>query len=71
MSICVGIFHANTLITLQRLQSLAFGFGTFADAKDQASLPHDGLLRKTRHHAPMIYLGLKHDLAKIVRKYSV
>ena len=26
------------------LHSLAFVFGTFAYAKDQASLPHDGLL---------------------------
>jgi len=26
----VGTFPANTLIALQRLQSLAFGFGTFA-----------------------------------------
>jgi hypothetical protein len=35
----------NTLLTLQRLQSLAFGFGTFASAKDRASSPLDGLLK--------------------------
>jgi len=51
MSIYVGLFPANALIALQRLHSLAFGFGTFAYAKDQASSPRDGLLRKTRHHA--------------------
>jgi hypothetical protein len=34
--------HAHSL---QRLHSLAFGCGTFAYAKDQASLPHDGLLK--------------------------
>ena len=32
--------HARSL---QRRVSLAFGFGTFAYAKDQASLPLDGL----------------------------
>jgi hypothetical protein len=47
MSIGVGLFPANTLISLQRLQSLAFGFGTFAYAKDRASSPHDGLLRES------------------------
>jgi hypothetical protein len=30
MGIGVGLFPANTLITLLRLHSLAFGFGTFA-----------------------------------------
>ena len=39
----------SQVLALQRLQSLAFGFGTFAYAKDQASSPLDGLLRKTRH----------------------
>jgi hypothetical protein len=34
--------HAHSL---QRRPSLAFGCGTFADAKDQASLPLDGLLK--------------------------
>jgi hypothetical protein len=72
MSICVGLFPANTLISFQRLHSLAFGCGpyyrglrrplylqsrqslplsptvwasfrTFACAKDQASLPLNGL----------------------------
>jgi hypothetical protein len=38
-------FPANTLIALQRLHALAFGCGTFAYAKDQASLPLDGLLK--------------------------
>ena len=46
MSIGAGLFPANTLIPLQRLHSLAFGFGTFACAKDQASSPHDGLLKE-------------------------
>jgi hypothetical protein len=84
--ICVGLFPPNTFIALQRLHSLAFGFGpyyrglrrplylrsrqslplsstvwadfkTFAYAKDQASSPLDGLLRKTRHYARMTYLG--------------
>jgi len=36
----------NTLTTLQRLHSLAFGFGTFAYAKDRGSSLHDGLLRE-------------------------
>jgi hypothetical protein len=56
MSMVSGIprKHAHAL---QRLYSLAFSCGTFAYAKDQASLPLDGLLRKTRHHAPMTYLG--------------
>lgn len=43
MSICVGPFPANTLFALRRRPSLAFGYGTFAYAKDQASLPLDGL----------------------------
>ena len=45
MSMVSGIprKHAHSL---QRLQSLAFGFGTFAYAKDQASLPLDGLLKE-------------------------
>jgi hypothetical protein len=30
ISTCVGMSLANTLITLLRLHSLAFGFGTFA-----------------------------------------
>jgi len=51
IGICVGLFPANTLITLLRLHSLAFGIGTFAYAKDRASSPHDGLLGKTRHCA--------------------
>ena len=38
--------HAHSF---QRRILLTFGFGTFADAKDQASSPLDGLLRKTRH----------------------
>jgi len=42
--------HAHSL---QRLYSLALNFGTFANAKDQASLFRDGLLRKTRHHVCM------------------
>jgi|WetSurMetagenome_2_1015567.scaffolds.fasta_scaffold06977_6 hypothetical protein len=46
VSIGVGLFPANTLIALQRLQSLAFGCGTFAYAKDQASSPHNGLLKE-------------------------
>jgi len=60
MSIYVGLFPANTLITLQRLHSLAFGFKNFyLIAKDQASLPHDGLLEKTQHYALMTYLGIR------------
>ena len=35
--------HAHAL---QRLHSLAFVFGTFAYAKDQASSPLDGLLQE-------------------------
>lgn len=31
--------------SLRRRPSLAFSFGTFAYTKDQASLPHDGLLK--------------------------
>jgi hypothetical protein len=45
ISIRVGVFHANTLFALQRLQSLPFGFGTFVYTKDRASSPHDGLLK--------------------------
>jgi hypothetical protein len=45
MFIGVGQFPANTLIALQRLHSLAFGCGTFAFAKGQASLLLDGLLK--------------------------
>jgi len=37
-----GISRKHTQ-SLQRLSSLAFGVGTFAYAKDQASSPHDGL----------------------------
>ena len=45
ISIRVGLFLANTLIPFQRLHSLAFSIGTFAYAKDQASLLLDGLLK--------------------------
>jgi hypothetical protein len=45
MRIGVVLSPANTLIVLQRLHSFAFGCGTFAYAKDQASLPLDGLLK--------------------------
>jgi hypothetical protein len=44
VSIGAGLFPANTLIRSSGFHSLAFGFGTFASAKDRASLPHDGLL---------------------------
>ena len=58
MSIGVGLFPANTLIPLQRLQSLASGFGTFAYAKYRASSPHDGLLQESPAQMPsMTYLG--------------
>ena len=40
----------SQLLTLRRLHSLAFGFGTSAYAQDRASLPLDGLLRRPRHH---------------------
>jgi hypothetical protein len=46
MGIGVGLFPANTLTPLRRLHSLAFDLGTFAYAKDQASLPHNGLLKE-------------------------
>jgi hypothetical protein len=49
---------ANTLLALLRLQSLAFGFGTFAYAKDQASLPHDGLLKDNPPPVRGTYPGL-------------
>jgi hypothetical protein len=54
----VGLSFTNTLIALQRLHSLAFGFGTFAYAKDQASLPHDGLLKENPPPLPINYTGL-------------
>jgi hypothetical protein len=40
----------------QRLHSLALNFGTFAYAKDQASLSRDGLLMDNRHHALILLL---------------
>jgi hypothetical protein len=46
------LWHAGVAIPrkhahlLQRLYSLAFSFGTFAYAKDQASLLLDGLLKE-------------------------
>jgi hypothetical protein len=49
--------HANQLPALQRLQSLAFDFGTSAYAEDRASLPLDGLLRRPRHRALLINPG--------------
>ena len=68
MSIGVGPSLENTLIALQRLHSLAFGFGTFAYAtgqsrrkymsdKDRASSPHDGFLRDAPTPFLMTYLG--------------
>ena len=47
--------HAHSL---QRLQSLAFGFGTFTYAKDQASLPLDGLLEQNPIPCSNDWLGL-------------
>ena len=46
MSIVCRAFPANTLIRSSGTHSLAFGFGTFAYAKDRASLPLDGLLKE-------------------------
>ena len=57
MSISVVAFPANTLFAFQRLQSLAFGCGTFAYAKDQASLPLDGLHKEYPTHALMTNPG--------------
>jgi hypothetical protein len=42
----VSDFPRKHARSLRRRPSLAFGVGTFADAKDQASLPLDGLLRE-------------------------
>jgi len=53
MSISAGLFPANTLIRSSGLHSLAFGFGTFAYAKDQASSSRDGLLKESP--TPMLY----------------
>ena len=50
-------FPTNTLFAFQRLQSLAFGCGTFAYAKDQASLPLDGLHKEYPTHALMANPG--------------
>ncbi len=63
MSICVGPFPANTFISLQRLHSLAFVFGTFAYAKDRASSSHDGLLKEypTPMNILMENLGWKNN----------
>jgi hypothetical protein len=47
--------HAQSL---QRRPSLALSFGTFAYAKDQASLLRDGLLRKTHTMLYIVYQGL-------------
>jgi len=51
------VFPANTIAALRRLRSLAFDCGTFADAKDQASLSLDGLLREYPTHALMTNPG--------------
>jgi hypothetical protein len=45
MSIRVG-YSPQTRSFAPAAISLAFGFGTFAYAKDQASLPPDGLLKE-------------------------
>jgi hypothetical protein len=47
----VSAFPRKHAHSLQRRPSLAFSCGTFAYAKDQASLLLDGLLEKTRHPA--------------------
>jgi hypothetical protein len=53
-----GLSSTNTLLSLQRLQSLAFGFGTSAHAEDRASSPHDGLLKDNPQPVRATYLGL-------------
>jgi hypothetical protein len=65
----VRISFENTLIPLQRLQSLAFGFGTFAYAKDQASSPLDGFLKDNPTPFLITYFGLLYDLL-CINSYS-
>jgi len=53
-----GLSSANMLVALQRLHSLAFGFGTFACyAKDPASSSHDGLLDDNPSRLPIEHFG--------------
>ena len=54
-------FPCKHACSLQRRPSLVFDFRTFACAKDQASSSHNGLLRKTRHHAFMICLYSRNE----------
>jgi len=51
-------FPLKHALSLQRRNSLAFDIGTFAFAKDQASLPHNGLLGKIRHYLLLISFAL-------------
>jgi hypothetical protein len=48
-----GVILADTLLSLQRLQSLAFGFETSAYAEDRAFSPLDGLLQDYPAPLPM------------------
>jgi hypothetical protein len=51
--------HAQSL---QRQHSLAFGCGTFAHAKDQASLPLDGMLKENPTPFSRKLSGLVHRI---------
>jgi hypothetical protein len=55
--------HKHALSLLRR-PSLAFGFGTFAYAKDRASLPHDGLFRRLRLLRPIDKFGVYQCLSR-------
>jgi hypothetical protein len=58
VSICAGLFPANTLIRSSGLHSLAFGFGTFASQKTELPRLHDGLLQESPVQMLMNYPGL-------------
>jgi len=66
MSISAGLSPQTRSFKLLRLHSLAFGFGTFAYAKDRASLPHDGLLQESPTPMPSRHIRVENKTGVFV-----
>jgi len=63
-------FPANTFTPFQRLHSLAFSFGTFAYAKDRASLLHDGMLEESPTPCSSELFGVNDQPVAARERYS-
>lgn len=66
---CCWTFPRKHAKSLQRRPSLAFGFRTFAHARDQASSPHDGLRKENPIPCPHIWFDQRrYEKLAIIKK---